>query len=459
MRQELSARRRLVIRAGGLAVAAVLAVGIAPGTAAAAPTNPSDSQLAGAQSARDQAAAAVGSISAQLAAAQAATDSAHQQAQIALQDYEDKQAAAQQAQAESGAAVAASDAADAARDQGQAAVDDFARTSYMGGSTSPGFASLITSGSPSEFIERSALLEAAGSGRSDVLAELTVLQGQAEDAETQAAGALATATTLQAEAEQALASAQAQESAARSQADSLTAQSADLQAQLTAAQQTLYGLQGARQAAEQQAAAAAAAAAAVPPRRSTPATTAPRAPVTPRGPRPPPVPGDPGDPVRVLGLRWVEHPAPAPVGGTAGAPSASVAQTAIAAARSQLGVLYSWGGGNASGPTVGISPDGDLVGFDCSGLMEYAYAQAGIRVGGTSRDQWWNNRNKQVDAEDLRPGDLMFWASGSAYTSIYHVALYIGGGQMIEAPDRGLRVKVSDVRFGGDYYGAVRPSA
>jgi cell wall-associated NlpC family hydrolase len=91
--------------------------------------------------------------------------------------------------------------------------------------------------------------------------------------------------------------------------------------------------------------------------------------------------------------------------------------------------------------------------------MEYAYAQAGIRVGGTSRDQWWNNRNKQVSSDSLQPGDMLFWASGDAYTSIYHVAIYIGGNQMIEAPDRGLRVMVSKLRFGGDYFGAVRPSA
>ncbi|SDP35531.1 Cell wall-associated hydrolase, NlpC family [Klenkia soli] len=441
MRQQLNPRR-LALRSGGLLVAAALVVGIGPGTASAAPTNPTDSQIAGAQSARDQAAAAVGSISAQLAAAQASADTAHQQAQIALQDYEDKQAAAQQAQADSDAAVAASDAADAARDQGQTAVDDFARSSYMGGTTNPGFASLLTSGSPSEFVERAALLEAAGAGRSDVLDQLTVLQGQAEDAQTQAAGALSTATTLQAEAEQSLASAQAQESSARAQADTLSAQSADLQAQLTAAQQTLYGLQGAREVARQQAAAAAAAAAAVP-ARSTPVATG----------------SSSSRPSSSSGGGATTPVAPAPTGGSAGAPSASAAATAIAAARSQLGVLYSWGGGNASGPTLGISPDEALVGFDCSGLMEYAYAQAGIRVGGTSRAQWSNNSDKQVDAADLQPGDMMFWASGSASSSIYHVAMYIGGNQMIEAPDRGQRVKISSVRFGGDYFGAVRPSA
>ncbi|GAA4331955.1 hypothetical protein GCM10023162_36760 [Klenkia terrae] len=149
----------------------------------------------------------------------------------------------------------------------------------------------------------------------------------------------------------------------------------------------------------------------------------------------------------------------APTGGSAGAPSASAAATAISAARSQIGLPYSWGGGGANGPSYGITPDTSIYGFDCSGLTEYAYARAGIRIGGTSRDQWWNNRNKQVDAGGLQPGDLVFWASGSSYTSIYHVALYIGGNQMIEAATSGTDVRVSSMRYGSDYYGALRPSA
>jgi cell wall-associated NlpC family hydrolase len=147
------------------------------------------------------------------------------------------------------------------------------------------------------------------------------------------------------------------------------------------------------------------------------------------------------------------------VGATAGAPSASAAQTAIAAARSQIGLPYSWGGGGSKGPSYGIPPDTAVFGFDCSGLTQYAYAQAGIAIGGTSRDQWWLNRDKQVAAADLQPGDLMFWASGSGYLSIYHVAIYVGGNKMIEAPKPGTNVMTANVRFGKDYYGALRPSA
>jgi cell wall-associated NlpC family hydrolase len=123
-----------------------------------------------------------------------------------------------------------------------------------------------------------------------------------------------------------------------------------------------------------------------------------------------------------------------------------------------MGLPYSWGGGGSNGPSYGIPPDTRIFGFDCSGLTEYAYAQAGIRIGGTSRDQYNRFRNQTVARGDLQAGDLVFWASGSAYTSIYHVALYIGGNQVIQAPQSGDVVKISRMWFGSDYFGAVRPT-
>ncbi len=134
-------------------------------------------------------------------------------------------------------------------------------------------------------------------------------------------------------------------------------------------------------------------------------------------------------------------------------------QNALAAARSQRGLPYSWGGGNGNGPTYGIPPDTGVYGFDCSGLTEYAFAQAGIRIGGTSREQYWRYRHQTVAADDLQAGDLVFWGETSDYTSIYHVALYIGGGQVIQAPQSGDVVRISSMWFGSDYYGAVRPTA
>jgi peptidoglycan DL-endopeptidase RipA len=148
---------------------------------------------------------------------------------------------------------------------------------------------------------------------------------------------------------------------------------------------------------------------------------------------------------------------------TAGAPAGSAVESAIAAALSQKGVLYSWGGGGSTGPSYGISPDTNVWGFDCSGLTQYAYYQAGIQIGGTSRDQYYRFRNQTVATGDLQRGDLLFWDDGSAdpnYLDIVHVAIYLGGGQMVEAPDRGLTVRVSSARTSSStYFGAVRPTA
>jgi cell wall-associated NlpC family hydrolase len=433
---------RWVRRVIGVGAATVVCLAVAPGAASAVPTAPSDSQISAAQQAKDAAAARVGAITAQLAQAQAAADAAHQAALVALQDYEQTQAAYEAARATADAAAAAAAQAAAQLQQGRDDVASFARASYKQGSTSPGVNALLSSGGPAELLERAALLDAAGVHHTDVVSALTVLEDQAVAAEEIAQQAVGEAATLQTRAADQLAAAQVQEVGARSQAEALSVQQDDLEAELEQAQQTVYGLEGARAAAQAAASARAAAESAVPARTPVRVDTP-----APSSSRPP------------SGSSSSAGPAPAPVRAPAGAPSASAAQTAIAAAQSQIGVLYSWGGGGSNGPSYGISPDTAVFGFDCSGLVQYAYARAGIAVGGTSRDQWWLNRDKQVAADDLKPGDLMFWGSGSDYTTIYHVSIYIGNNQMVEAPKPGTRVMTAKVRFGNDYYGAVRPSA
>ena len=107
---------------------------------------------------------------------------------------------------------------------------------------------------------------------------------------------------------------------------------------------------------------------------------------------------------------------------------------------------------------LGIAPDTRVWGFDCSGLTQYAYAQAGIQIGGTSREQYARFSGSTVARTDLQAGDLVFWGTGSSYLSIYHVALYIGGGQVIMAPQSGDVVRIASMWFGSNYYGAVRPT-
>ena len=106
-------------------------------------------------------------------------DRAQGEANIALDRYEAKQQEYTDAQAKAKAADDA--AAKAAADLGvaQAAVADFARTSYMSGSTSPSMEGLMTSGSPAQLLERAALLDAAGNHRSDVVTQVTVVRKQA----------------------------------------------------------------------------------------------------------------------------------------------------------------------------------------------------------------------------------------------------------------------------------------
>jgi peptidoglycan DL-endopeptidase RipA len=115
----------------------------------------------------------------------------------------------------------------------------------------------------------------------------------------------------------------------------------------------------------------------------------------------------------------------------------------IRRAGSQMHVPYSWGGGNAAGPSRGIDSGADTVGFDCSGLMLYAFAGVGIKLPHYSGSQYTAGR--QVPSSQAKRGDMIFYGPGGSQ----HVALYLGGGQMLEAPYTGSDVHISPVRTGG----------
>ena len=122
-----------------------------------------------------------------------------------------------------------------------------------------------------------------------------------------------------------------------------------------------------------------------------------------------------------------------------------------------LGTPYAWGGGGTRGPGPGLDPDEGVIGFDCSGLTQYAYARAGISIPRNSRAQYASL--PKVSSDDLQAGDLVFWGSDSDNPStIEHVAIYLGNNKVVQAPQSGDVVKVSTMWWGG-YVGAVRPSA
>ena len=444
---------RWAVRGAGTGIAALVALGIAPGVASAAPSN---ADVAAAQAARDAAAAQVGQLSAELATAQAAAAQAGQDAQIALQDYQETEAALEEARAAQAAAQAAADQAQDQLAEGRATVASFARSSYMQGTTSPGITALVTSGGPAELLERAALLDAAGTHHVDVVDQLTVLEAQATTAEQQATAAADEAGELEAQAADQLASAQSQEISARAQTAALADQQAVVEQQLAAADATVDQLTTQQQQAAAAAAAAAAAQQAARPAPSAPAAVRP-APQTTSTAGSGPTGGESTG--TGTGSGSGSSSTPAPVQTTVGAPSGSRVQTAIDAARSQRGVSYAWGGGSTRGPGPGMDPDEGVIGFDCSSLTQYAYAQAGVSLPRTSREQFNRFSDSTVARADLQAGDLVFWASGSSSASIYHVALYLGGGRIIAAPQSGDVVREMNMYFGADYFGAVRPTA
>jgi len=147
---------------------------------------------------------------------------------------------------------------------------------------------------------------------------------------------------------------------------------------------------------------------ALPVRPATPAT-----PVTPAAPAAPVTPATPNVP-----------PAPAPNGG--------VVDAALAFARSQIGDRYVFGG---AGPDA----------WDCSGLTRASYSSAGVYIGSHSATNQYNTMSQQgklVSFAQVQVGDLVFWGSPGNY---YHVAIYVGNGQVLEAPNPSSRVRVHSI--------------
>ncbi len=143
--------------------------------------------------------------------------------------------------------------------------------------------------------------------------------------------------------------------------------------------------------------------------------------------------------------------------------SLSRGERVVQAALAYLGTTYAWGGGNRYGPTRGIHDGGiadyyqdyNRIGFDCSGLALYAWAQVGVYLPHYSAYQF--NYGTRISRSNLQPGDLVFFAT-NVYNpaTIHHVAIYIGNGQMVEAPQSGSVVRVRSLRTSG-YIGATRP--
>ena len=482
-------RTRFVLVGAGLVLALMATL---PGVAAAVPPpppNPSDSDIAAAGSAVDsrlgqvgQLIDAIASANQQLAQLDDEVASKREGVNKALVDLQNARDAADVAAAVVSAAQQALADAGTQIQAAQRKFDEFAKSSYTQGSGVASMASFLGSSGPEDILDRAQVLRVLSSSQNAVLdglqrarTEQANRESAARESKQQADAAASEAETKKAEAEQAIAEAQAalqteadrkaaiesQRDAAQSELDLARSNVAGLQDQRAA-----YGAWEAQKAAEDAAAAAAAAAAREAAAQAAARVSAnlaaqQRAAAIAEGQRSH-VDVDEDSSSSTNNSIGTTATTPTPTKPkkptTPSVTGSAAVELAIDRGMSQLGVPYSWGGGDENGPTKGIRDGGvadsygdyNKVGFDCSGLMIYAFAGLGISLPHYTGYQY--TAGKQVPSSEMKRGDMIFYGPNASQ----HVALYLGNGKMLEAPQSGSVVKVSDVRYSGMTPYAVR---
>lgn len=132
-----------------------------------------------------------------------------------------------------------------------------------------------------------------------------------------------------------------------------------------------------------------------------------------------------------------------------GSPGAGNASSIVSIAKAQLGTPYVWGGETPTDPAA-AKPGG----FDCSGLVQWVFKQAGVTLPRVAQTQYDSTAKLPTGAQ-LQPGDLLFFGSGPS--GISHVGIYVGNTQMIDAPHTGADVRIETYHW-GDFVGATRPT-
>ncbi|MFD4658479.1 C40 family peptidase [Kitasatospora sp. NPDC058444] len=361
-------------------------------------------------------AAATAALEAALTAARAELDRAGRVAEQAVEAYNGAQLALTRARAEEAAAARRAAVAETER---AAAAEDAARLA----------AETYRQGAGAELSALDALLGAHGAreagDRAAAVAQASERTRQILDAATSTAAAARSASAAARAATEAAGRAAAEVGAARARAEQRLAAQQDqvaatgrrreeLLAELAAARNTTVELERRRREALEEIAAreaeAAARAAAEQAAREAEAAAA-------------------------AAAATRAHPAPPP----ARPWSAEGAAAAVAFAKSKIGLPYVWGG---EGPG----------GYDCSGLTMMAWREGGRRLNHFAADQY--AQSTPIGYRQLRPGDLVFWTDTGRAADIFHVGLYIGDDQMIEAPRAGMPVKQASLWIMGtpDFY-------
>jgi cell wall-associated NlpC family hydrolase len=142
--------------------------------------------------------------------------------------------------------------------------------------------------------------------------------------------------------------------------------------------------------------------------------------------------------------------------------SSAMGQQAVYRALQYIGTPYAWAAGNSAGPTRGVCVAGParndchVTGFDCSGLTLYAWAPY-VPMAHFAATQY-SYGTLHPAANNLQPGDLVFWSTNHTVAGIHHVALYVGNGNVIQAPQSGDIVRITPLNsVAAGYFGATRP--
>ncbi|WP_338183631.1 NlpC/P60 family protein [Jatrophihabitans sp.] len=462
-----------------VATAAVLAgLAIAPGIAHAAtpPPNPTDNQINTAAEQKAALADKVGSLGAQIASIQ--TQLQQLQANQELAEQKVAYAYSKLDDAKSNAAAAKADVGKAEQNvnAAQASLRAYAQATFMTGDIGGNAGSLLTAQDPSALLQQSALQSYEADHQVNAIAQMqtaTVAKSNADASARKAVVAqkvaAANATAAKNAADSALNAAQIQSQQLNASLASTQTALADAQSQLATlnhqrAQYNAYVVQqraiaaakaraariaaakarAARIEAAKKAAAAAAAAAAARKHHHSGGGSS----------------SGGGGSSSGGGGGGGGGSSSSPTGGSW---SLARGEAAVAKAKQYLGWMYAWAGGNRNGPTYGVCESGDafndchIVGFDCSGLALYAWGDY-IDLDHYAAAQYSQAGSYHPSTSHLEPGDLTFWSSNGTQSGIHHVAIYVGNGDVIQAPESGETIRITPLdQVDWGYYGATRP--
>lgn len=425
--------------------------------------------------------ASIASLEARLATLKANTENATMKAQIATEDYLQSLDALNKAKAATAAARAKATAATKQTHQARKSLSDVVVQTYQdGGNPFDIVSPYLTGRSLGDIASQKAALDRAGENTDAKLQKVQALQSVATTMEGIAAQKESAQRTATQKTEATKNAAQAAANAAQAAQSQATSQRANLISQLAAQRNTTVALETQRQeqleqaeqnrkneeARKQAQQAAAQAKAKEEKEKQNEAKAKETASPTPSQPdpqpsqtaAPEPAPSQTTTPEPAPSPSETSQPAPAPAPEPEPAPAPTPepdpepepdptpapsggADVAIAKAYTFIGVDYVWGGESYSG-------------VDCSGLAMLSWAAAGVSLTHSSRAQYWEGTHVSLDS--VQPGDLIFWSSDGSAGSIYHVAIYLGNDQMIEAPTFGVPVRVTGVRYSGIMPYAVR---